>query len=509
MNKTYHIGTILCMMSIVFLTNSCNDLDLLPLDRVTAATFYNTKEDFDGAIFGSYSSIQKFWENSTETLGETSEYWKITLSTTDDIVADEVVADGRSQDLDNLLFRPSDVPFQAIYSMIYEGILRANVVLQNLEGDNELTSDEKSRFEGEAKFLRAFFHFQALKMWGTPPLVTSVRESLNDLDFTNTDQTALYDQILADFDVAFSTLPDDWGAGDMGRATKWAAKAFIGKLNVWKEDWPAAITAFEEVIASGKYTLMDNYEDVFAGDMENNQESIFEIQFGGPFSDDNLWVFDDIHSENFKASQGISRSHNLGASNGAPGGSRGWHAPSQDLVEEFEEGDPRLEISIYREGDTYFTPDFTTVPYDPEWSITNYSIKKYLGERNMIPANLAPNRRSDFINERWYRYSELLLLYAEALIETGRTGEALEIINGQIRARVGLGPTPFSDPVEALRHEKRVEMAFEPHRWFDITRWEIGAEIFGDKWEDRLNLFPFPQSEIDRAGGGLTQNPGY
>ena len=103
----------------------------------------------------------------------------------------------------------------------------------------------------------------------------------------------------------------------------------------------------------------------------------------------------------------------------------------------------------------------------------------------------------------------MLLLYAEALIQKGRTAEAMDIINNQIRPRAGLGDTPFADPMEALMHEKRVEMAFEPHRWFDIVRWGIGADVFGSKWNDKFVVFPFPQSEIDRSKGKLVQNPGY
>jgi hypothetical protein len=103
----------------------------------------------------------------------------------------------------------------------------------------------------------------------------------------------------------------------------------------------------------------------------------------------------------------------------------------------------------------------------------------------------------------------MLLLYAEALIEKGRTAEGLNIINNEIRKRVGLGPTSITDPMKALQHEKRVEMAFEPHRWFDITRWGLGPEIFGSMWNEKYVVFPFPQSEIDRSAGKLKQNTGY
>lgn len=498
----------LLILSSFLLIESCNNLDLEPLDRVTENTFYKTKADFDGAIFASYASIQKFWGQSSETLGERGEFWKMSLATTDDMAADEVTSDGISRNLDNLLFDPFAVPFQAIYSMVYEGIYRANLVLEKLEGENELTEDDKAVLAGEAKFLRAWFHFQALKMWGTPPLALKVNRDLNELAQPNATQDALYTQILADFSDASTALPEVWDGSNTGRATAWAAKSYIGKVNVWKVDYPAAITAFEDVIQNGPYMLLDNYVDVFAYDNENNAESIFEIQFGGPFSDDNLWVFDDIHSEAFKGTQGIARTNVLDAGNGAPGGKNGWLAPTQDLLNAYEPGDARLPVTIYQEGDMYYTTNpYEAIPYNPEWSSTNLTPAKYRGERNVVSENHAPHGQADFNNERWFRYAELKLLYAEALIEQGREADALTQIN-DIRARAGLAPTS-GDATAALRQEKRIELALEPHRWFDITRWGIGAQIFPDRWDDRLNLFPFPQSEIDRSRGLLEQNPGY
>ena len=135
------------------------------------------------------------------------------------------------------------------------------------------------------------FHFEALKLWGTPPLVVATFKSLNELSVPNATKDALYTQILADFGVAFTNLPAAWDGGNTGRATKWAARAYVGKVNVWKNDMDAAITAFEDVItngvgAAGKYELIDtnnpaqDLEDVFAFDNENNKESIFEVQFG-------------------------------------------------------------------------------------------------------------------------------------------------------------------------------------------------------------------------------------
>jgi hypothetical protein len=504
-------------------TVSCNKLELQPLDRLTSETFYKTPADFDGAVFASYSSIQDLWGTSTETLNERGEFWAITLATTDDVAINTKAGDQgdlqRAKDLDNLFFRSSDLPFAAAYTQIYEGIARANIVIEAAGMENELSVEQKQQFIAEGKFLRAFFHFLAMQMWGTPPLVLEVKKDINDLASPNASQADLYSAILKDLQDAYEGLPSSWDAGNTGRASKWTARAFEGKVNVWKKDWDAAITAFSDVVTNSPFGLLDgnvnkqdNFEDAFDFRKENARESIFEVQYGGPFSDDNLWVFDDTHSENFKASQGTGRVWYWDASGdaGAPGGGLGWYVPTSALVNEFEPGDPRLAASIYKAGDQYYNKAESVVPFDAAWSSTGFGIRKYFGSRNANQAAYAPTGQAGFNNERWFRYSEMLLLYTEALIEKGGgvSAEGMNLVN-QVRARVGLAPSTIADNRLAMRHEKRVEMAFEPHRWFDITRWEIGPAVFGASWKPNYNVFPFPQTEIDRSGGKLTQNTGY
>ena len=511
----------LILAFILFLCfGSCNNLDLVPLDKLPANSYYKTAAEFDGAMFAAYSTIQDFWGTSTETLGEFGEYWKITVTITDDVKA-EPGADQISKNADNLNINAGDIPFAAIYTQIYEGIYRCNTVLEHLELENELTDAEKSQFEGEAKFLRAFFHFEALKLWGTPPMVLATPTSLKDLAVPNATKDELFTQILADFGDAFEGLPVAWDPGNTGRATKWAAKAYIGKVDVWKEDMLGAIAAFEEVIASNTYHLLNtgdpakDLEDVFALDNENNAESIFEIQFGGPHSDDNVWVFDDTHSESFKASQGTGRSWfwdagNYAATEGAPGGKQGIWTPTQDLIDAFEPGDERLNSFIYRAGDTYYVwnSGIEELPFDPDWSSTGYIVKKYGGQRNVVAGAFSGNNQGNFNNERIYRFAEMKLLYAEALIAEGRTADAANQIN-DIRTRAGLAPLAGAVTLESVMQEKRIELCFEPHRWFDITRWGVGPQIFGGEWQDKFKVYPIPQSEIDRTAGLIEQTDGY
>jgi len=517
----------ICMVVGFLMFNSCNDLDLVPLDKLTADQYYKTAAEFDGGMFAAYSSIQDFWGTSTETLGESGEYWKITEVVTDDVNA-EPSSDNISRDANNLNIRAADIPYAAIYTQIYEGIFRCNTVLEHLSMENELTSDEKKLYEGEAKFLRAWFHFEALKLWGTPPLVVSTFKSLQTLSVPNATKEALFTQILDDFKVAFENLPEVWEESNTGRATKWAARAFTGKVNVWQNNMDGAITVFEDVIANGvgaagKYGLIDtndpeqDLEDVFAFDNENNKESIFEIQFGGPHSDDNVWVFDDTHSESFKASQGTGRSMYWDAggftTSEGDGGKNGWWTPTDDLVTAFEPNDARLSSFIYKEGDTYYVWNSGVVEkdFDPGWSSTGYVVKKYGGKRNVAAGDFSGNNQGNFNNERMFRFAELKLLYAEALLAKGRAAEATTQIN-DIRDRAGLPNLAGIATMADLQQEKRVELCFEGHRWFDIRRWDLGATIFGGNWDDKFAVYPIPQSEIDRTKGTpgeIKQNPGY
>jgi starch-binding outer membrane protein, SusD/RagB family len=518
---------IILLIVTCFAINSCNNLDLVPLDKLPSNSYYKTAEEFDGAMFAAYSTIQDFWGTSTETLGEFGEYWKITVTVTDDMQASPN-SDGESKNADNLNINAGDKPFGAIYTQLYEGIYRCNTVLEHLELENELTPAQKTLFEGEAKFLRAFFHFEAMKLFGTPPMVLATPKSLTDMTtYTNATSAELFTQILADFNTAFSNLPLAWDSGNTGRATKWAAKAYIGKVNVWKDDMPAAVTAFADVIANGPFSLIDtdnptqDLEDVFALDNENNQESIFEIQFGGPHSDDNIWVFDDTHSESFKASQGSGRSWFWDAGGFTEtendGGKLGFWDPTQNLVDAFEPGDARLSSFIYQDGDDYFvwSGGLVQKPYDPNWSSSGYTVKKYGGQRNVVDGAFSGNNQGNFNNERMYRFAEMKLLYAEALFETGNLAGALTQVN-DIRDRAGLAALVGPVTIDDIMQEKRIELCFEPHRWFDITRWDakygIGDNLFPSDWNDKFQVYPFPQSEIDRTKGfavKINQNTGY
>ncbi|GJM63026.1 RagB/SusD family nutrient uptake outer membrane protein [Persicobacter diffluens] len=511
----------------IFTLQACFNLDLDPLDKVTEASYFKTREDFDGATFAAYSSWQKLYQIRQAMPNVNFSEW-IRLSNLVDDAVEGVLFETQQgmredvRELDELDFRPTFQSIQAIYAYVYEGIMRANTIIEKVEEENELTDAEKKAFRAEAKFIRGFLHFQALKLWGTPPLVLKRITDVNEASQPNASQEDLYKSILADFEEAYTNLPESWDSNNLGRASKWTAKAFMGKVNVWKKDWPAAIADFEAIEKAGAYQLMVDYEDVFAADNQNNAESIFEIQAGVIPGENNPWIGEDEGSGHGEGNQrayfnGICRrvppNRILQDSQGNEASiqSIGIFEASPAFVAKFEAGDLRKEVSVYFDGDVYYNLDGAEVLYEPfrtDYTIsqTGHHIKKYNGRRSVTPDGPFDGR-TVINNERFYRYAEMILLYAEALIEQGREAEALVQIN-RIRARAGLGESTLN-ATAALHHEKHMELAFEGQRFFDVVRWGIGAQVYGEKWTDKVVLFPFPQAEVARSGGLLKQNIGY
>ncbi len=195
------------------------------------------------------------------------------------------------------------------------------------------------------------------------------------------------------------------------------------------------------------------------------------------------------------------------------GGKNGWWTPTEDLVSTFEPGDARLSSFIYQAGDTYYVWNSGVVEkeFDPGWSSTGYVVKKYGGKRNVAAGDFSGNNQGNFNNERMFRFAELKLLYAEALLAKGRAAEATTQIN-DIRDRAGLPILQGSQPWQTFRKKSASNFASKSHRWFDIRRWDLGATIFGGNWDDKFAVYPIPQSEIDRTKGTpgeIKQNTGY
>jgi starch-binding outer membrane protein, SusD/RagB family len=514
-NRLYFLLVIIVGISAAAIIESCNKLDLTPLDKTTTSTFFAKKADFDGGIFAAYSSMQDLWMvNSATSFGGHNgwgSFWVTSMVASDDAEFNTSQNNSASdvEDVDALNLKANNRFIFTVYAETYEGINRANIVLEQVEnGKNNLTAAEKKAVVAEAKFIRGFFHFLAAQMWKTAPLVKETAKSLQQT-YGNSDPTALLQACLDDFKAAAQDLPASWDDANTGRATKWSARAYEGKVNVWMQKWNDAVVAFEDVEKNGGYDLLADYEDVFGSANENSKESVFEIQFGGPYSDDNSWILDDNGNEDFKSTQGIARLWFFNAR--LNGGGVRWFVPSKKLKTLFDEepADKRLGAALYyKEGEDYTAYDggavtpgtFTAVlpPAPTSQSSTGLAIKKYLGSKNTDPAYF--RNAVGFNNERFLRYPEVLLLHAEALLNGGTPKgvsafqTAAACIN-KSRVRAGLAPLA-SVTVVQLQKEKQKELCFEPARYFDMIRWNVGG----------AKIFPFPQDEIDRNRGKLKQN---
>ncbi|MBD0352581.1 MAG: RagB/SusD family nutrient uptake outer membrane protein, partial [Flavisolibacter sp.] len=297
-----------------------------------------------------------------------------------------------------------------------------------------------------------------------------------------------------------------WEARFIGRLTKGAALAMQARTFLWRKNWSAALGAAKSVIDLNRYSLVSNYISQFREEGENGPESIFEIQAVYTPTQTNLGI-------EYANQQGVrgSGSWDLGW---------GWNTPTQNLVDSFETGDPRRTATILYSGQPdplygQVVPSFPTVPR------LFWNMKVYTNPADRLAKN---SRFGQWMNHRIIRYSDVLLMAAEAANELGgtqNTDDALKWLE-MVRARArgtnnNILPKVTTTNQAALRkaiqHERLVEFGMEEQRFFDLVRWGIDVEVMGaagkTNYQTKHRLLPIPQAEIDKSGGVLIQNPDY
>lgn len=392
--------------------------------------------------------------------------------------------------LDNLNFSPSGLSFNETWVSRYKGIYRANTSLFDLE---KFTIDPalKNRFIGEIKFLRALWYFDLVRCFGGVPVVVDPIdindvETINSIVYTRRSKQETYAQIEADLLAAIDGLPlkSQYGSQDLGRATKGAAQALLAKVYLYQQKWQQANDMAGQVIDSGEYSLMADYAQVWRQAGENGTESIFEIQA--------------------TLTNGITDYTNVQGPRGTPDLGWGFNTPSQTLVNAYEAGDVRRTATIM------FVP---SVLWDgfiapSTWSNPRYNYKAY---QSSLAEDWDGNKGVTAKNVRVLKYSDILLIRAEAAFQLGNTGESLNRIN-EIRNRAGLVDAS-NVTLESIIKERRLEMAMEHDRWFDIVRTGTAVAAMAADGKTFVvgthELFPIPQQQITLSGNRLTQNPGY
>ncbi len=390
----------------------------------------------------------------------------------------------------------------------YNGIFRANVLLDNIENINNietLSDTEKNAHIGELRYLRAFYYFLLTSRFGDIPLYTSGDNGIEG--FPKSSREDVYQFIISDLTEAAGLLLTK-SETEPGRATRGAANALLGKVQLYRQNYAAAKTAFDNVINGGQHALVNNYFDNFTGETELNSESVFEVLFifaGGAYS----WNAND--------DTGFTESNIIAAEYGF----RGFHNvnPANDLVAEFENGDIRKDESFYFPGDTYGANGdlvVTQANIGAETAAWRKYMLTYKQDTDLTFFNFSD------INFRVIRYADVLLMAAEVENELGNMSTAIDLMN-QVRARVDmpLYGSPAMDAIfpvasqsevfTAIVHERRVELAGEMVRFPDLVRWGLADDVLPNFIVGTSEVLPIPQGEID-INANLTnadQNNGY
>jgi len=490
-----------------FLTVGCSDdiLEKEPLAAISESNAYLTELDAQRALTAAYQPLTgNDFSNQGEWGGRGYIHWIFGNVASDDTekggesAADQLFA----QQIQVFSIATDNDATTSGWETEYIGIHRANMVLDNI-GDIPMDEALKARYMAEVKFLRAWYYSNLVRTFGGVPLV--LNSELEAHDLSRSSKSDVYDQIIKDLLEASEILPDEneQAPEDHGRATKGAALAYLGKAYLYMEDFVNAEKYFGDVINSGVYSLDPNYYQMFTREGENSSEHIFQVQHvndQGSFPVVN-WLGVTMGS---RAREGW-----------------GFNLPTQDFVDAFEDGDPRLWHTVYKNGDVMPDGEIANVGN----SFTGYLNKKYyVPDFERVGGTLSAGR-----DDIYMRLGKVLLWYAEAANEIGKTEAALDALNAvRARARNGnanvLSDITVTDKGELRKiiwHEQRVEFGQEFERFFELVRQKRAGEVLrayaetydtskGSGFVDGVNnVLPIPQSEINLSDGKIEQNPGY
>lgn len=465
---------------------ACDDfLTELPEAARSTNNFYQTEADFTNAVVGLYATLK---HNGLYGNGGPNG----SLLHLAEVVSDNAEIGSTKNpttlswfELDEFNISLSNTVISNAWTGHYIGIGRANAILENLPGAN-VDEAAKAQFEAEARFMRAYFYFNLVRLFGDVPLVDkTISDPYGAKDLTRTSADIIYEFIISDLSFAENNLPEAISASEAGKASKWAAKALLGKVYLTRNQPELAAAKLKEVIDANVFDLTSvSYEQLFSPEtsFDSNKGVIWAVQYksGLVGQGSALW--------SSYIPWGAS-----GPQFGTTGTGEGFMKPTQDMINAYEEGDIRKDASLK----TSFTTTSGSVVTDP-------FVYKY--------HQLGPQAGDADTDLPLLRYADVVLMYAEALNALGQTAAAEPYLN-QVRARAGLLEKTGLTQAEmalAIEEERRVELAFEGHRWFDLVRTNRYLEVMEDKGylvQTFHNLYPIPQRETELVAIG--QNPGY
>ena len=472
-----------------FSFSSCSDfLEQNPQTDLSENDFYKTADDILSAVNGVYSSLQE---------GDIYGNWYVFGEIPSDNTRNQLSGSVTTQnEFDQFYIDTQNSMIANFWKAAYKVVNRTNTVLGRIDGI-EINTELANRYKLECKFIRALMYFNLVRVYGDVPLVLKEISISESYDILREPKENVYNQIIADLKEA-QDLPVSYSTAEDGRATQGAAKALLANVYMTLHKYAEAETILAEIINSGRYSLLENtpgslnidgYKNVFSPVNHNSKEGIFEIQFlkGGYGEGSN-------YANNFAP-------ENSGTNVVAVGGTGGNNIPEMDIYNAYEEGDLRRDFSMslgYYDNrknnewvESRYVWKFMDVPYQNNDASNNYPV---------------------------IRYADVILMYAEALNQNGKTAEACKYLNMTRRRGFGYQTTETS-PVDLqttdkaqfalmVEQERRVELAFENHRWFDLIRTGRAVEVMRSKGFslNETNLIcPIPQKQID-VNPKLTQN---
>ena len=482
--KFLFIFTFILLAGTLFLSCGKKFLEEKPR-TVSLIDLMNSPDGGLRMIAAIYSKLYDFGEHSFSWIGVSS-------ITSDDADKGSDIGDtGTDKDqLDNWTFTSSAISFSELWLNNFQGIGRATYALKYLP---DMDIADKDRYIGEAKMLRAYFYWNLVRIFGGVPIINNVLESEADIASATTRASAeeVYAFIESDLTDAIARLPLIIPPAENGRVSKGAAEALLAKVYLYEKKWALSKTMCDAVISSNQYSLDPDYSNIWREVGEFSPESIWEVNAIGTQPNLGVWEYFLVQ-----------------APRGANGLGWGFNTPSQDLINAYEPGDVRKAATIMFRGETLWdgyqvSPDATNATYNYK-SYVSKTKETYDGDDVQTNKNL-----------RILRYGEVLLIKAEVENELGNILAAQQALD-LVRLRAALLPTTAinqADLRNAIYKERRVEMAFEHDRMFDLQRTgRAGAVLraLGKPYVDgKHNLFPIPQIEINLSNGKLTQNPGY
>ena len=491
------------LVALVLLTlglYSCTDkfLDEEENYLIDSEGYFNSEDDYYMSLVGAYDLLQATYVNNL--LGE--------------IASDNTLCGGESatdvvgfQQIDDMTHTPVNANLRDIWNWMFAGVKRTNYFL---EFQNNIEFDGRVQMVAEVRFLRAYFHFELVKWFGGIP----VKDYANALEgggkrFSPGDETSIprysVEEVYAliESDLIFAANNLDYTTPQVGRVTKGAAQALLGKAYLYQDKFSDAATVLGNLIDNGPYQLVDDYSEIFENDGENGVESVFEVQY----SDGEGAGFDCLQCSEGNVAVGFMGIRNHTGPTYDSGYS--FNVPTQEAYDNFDNDDTRKDVSIL---DIVAWAEETEATYVEGYEHTGFYNRKYLprkGDQNIGDQNLTnPN------NYRAIRYADVLLMAAEAnnrgnLDET----KALAYLN-QVRERA-FGDSSHNSSAtgaaltDAILDERRHELLGEGHRFFDLVRTGRAAQAIEGFVAGKHELFPIPFQEIQFSAGNWDQNPNY